>query len=60
MVMVRRNFYCTKEQIDFLKKDEGITVSEHIRRAIDEYIKRQKGEHSSVSPSKTGGRHGNG
>lgn len=58
MVMIRRNFYCTKEQIDFMKHDRGLTVSEHIRRAIDEYIERRKGQHAMASPSKLGGKDG--
>jgi len=49
--MLRKNFYITKEQIDFLKKDSGLTVSEHIRRALDEYITRKKNQSSTTSPS---------
>ena len=49
--MLRKNFYITKEQIDFLKKDSGLTVSEHIRRALDEYITRKKNQNATTSLS---------
>lgn len=49
--MLRKNFYITKDQIDFLKKDKGLTVSEHIRRALDEYIAKKKNQNATTSPS---------
>lgn len=52
--MIRKNFYLTKEQNRILKGNKALTISEHIRRAIDEYIARfQTG--SSTSPSEKGG-----
>lgn len=60
--MKRINFFLTNDQYRFLSKQEG-TVSEHIRRAIDEYQirilksaldKYQKQLKISNSPSKHG------
>lgn len=48
MGMVRRNFYLTVEQNDFLRKQKNVKVSEHLRRAIDMYI-----AHLSVNTPKT-------
>lgn len=42
MYMIRKNIYITEEQHDTLVKHPKITVSEHIRRAIDEYIERMR------------------
>jgi hypothetical protein len=52
--MIRKNFYITKEQGDFLRKQKDLTVSEHIRRALDEYISNKKKNMAVVSPSKKG------
>jgi hypothetical protein len=49
--MIRKNFYLTKEQSDFLKKQKDLTVSEHIRRALDEYIATKKRSTAVTSPS---------
>lgn len=43
MSMKRVNFYLTEQQIAKLKelfKSTGLSISEHIRRAIDEYVKK--------------------
>jgi len=39
--MIRINVYITKKQREVLKElsQNGLTLSEHIRRAIDEYTK---------------------
>ena len=55
MSMIRKNFYLTREQNDFLKKTNQLSVSEHIRRAIDEYI--LKIRTSDVSMSKSSSYH---
>jgi len=52
MTMIRKNFYLTQEQNVFLKKQKELTVSEHIRRAIDEYMDKKRNMDASVSPSK--------
>jgi hypothetical protein len=51
--MIRKTFYLTAEQVTYLEYYTDITVSEHIRRAIDEYIEKKKRENykSTVSPS---------
>lgn len=49
--MKRRNFYLKEEQNDFLKNIDELTVSEHIRRAIDEYIKELQQLKVSISKS---------
>jgi predicted DNA-binding protein len=39
------NFYVTKKQIEQLKvlsRKTGLPVSEHVRRAIDEYLEKKK------------------
>lgn len=52
--MIRYNLYITKKQKTLLENlDNGITVSEHIRRAVDEYLKRKEPKIIS-SPSKGG------
>lgn len=58
MVMIRKNFYLTVEQNKFLKKQKGLTVSEHIRRAIDEYIVRINRKVARTSPSEKGAKNG--
>ena len=58
--MKRISVYLTKAQIDFLKNHhklnpelDNLTLSEHIRRAIDEYIEKKKKSVSvSLSPSR--------
>ena len=47
----------TEEQVDFLEGLDGLNTSEHIRRAVDEYIaKKKKDKNSSIeSPTKGGG-----
>jgi hypothetical protein len=37
-MMVRTNIYLNKNQIDFLKTLNDLSISEHIRRALDIYI----------------------
>lgn len=50
--MVRTNIYLTEKQHDFLNSGiESIKASEHIRRAIDEYIQRMTAIKSSASTS---------
>lgn len=50
--MLRKDFWMTNDQVRFLRKLEG-NMTEHIRRAIDEYIKRKKEEQLKVSFSKS-------
>lgn len=51
--MKRKNFYLTEEQASFLENIDDLSVSEHIRRAIDEYIEKRKPLGKvSYSPSK--------
>ena len=50
--MLRKDIWLTNEQVRFLRKLEGNTT-EHIRRAIDEYIGKMKDLQVSKSPSKT-------
>lgn len=38
--MLRKNIYLTQAQVAFLKSINDLSVAEHIRRAIDEYIVR--------------------
>jgi hypothetical protein len=48
--MIRKDFWLTNNQVRFLRKLEG-SISEHIRRAIDEYILKIKREQLKVSTS---------
>jgi len=50
--MIRKDLWLTNDQVRFLRKLEG-NMTEHIRRAIDEYIERMKDLQVSKSPSKT-------
>ena len=38
--MIRKNFFLTEEQVLNLRAMNEISLSEHIRRAIDQYIER--------------------
>lgn len=49
--MIRKNFYLTEEQSKQLKRMKDLTVSEHIRRAVDEYIAKRMNQNATVSPS---------
>lgn len=42
--MIRINIYITKNQMEALRKlaQNGLSLSEHIRRAIDEYLAKYK------------------
>ena len=51
--MVRCDLLLTREQFNFLKGVSG-TVSENIRRAIDEYMVKMRGMNASLSPTKGG------
>ena len=50
--MIRRAFYLSDEQNNFLKGLDGLSVSEHLRRAIDEYLKKLQNQNISASQSK--------
>jgi len=50
--MIRKNFWFTNEQIDFLESLKTLNLTEHIRRAVDDYIKKIKSEDISASQSK--------
>lgn len=50
--MIRKNFYLTEKQSKQLEEMNGLTISEHIRRAIDEYIIKYTLQYSVTSPSK--------
>lgn len=51
--MVKKTFYLSNQQIREMRKMKLATVSEHIRRAIDEYIAKHKAEDLNVSISKS-------
>lgn len=43
--MLRKNFYLTEEQVSFMEdieREQGLTVSEQIRIAINNYIEKTK------------------
>lgn len=48
--MIRKAFYLYQTQVDFLKKLSG-SISEHIRRALDEYIEDIEKQRVSASQS---------
>ena len=48
--MIRKDFWLTNDQVRFLRKLEG-NMTEHIRRAIDEYILKIKKEQLKISTS---------
>ena len=51
-LMTRVNLYLKKTQIKFLKNFNGLSVSEHVRRALDQYIDKLKSDKVSASRSK--------
>ena len=54
--MERKSFYIPEEQLNELltfSKEDGISVSEHIRQAIQDYIERRQ-PRVTRSPSKYG------
>ena len=52
--MKRYNLYVTEKQLEFLERiaEESFSVSEHIRIAIDLYIRRLQRAKFSESPSR--------
>ena len=52
--MIRKNFYLTEKQSNILKKMKDLTISEHIRRAIDDYIVKRANQNATQSPSVKG------
>ena len=52
--MIRKDVYLTSEQASFLESQD-LSLSEHIRRAIDDYIDKLKALKVSASKSKRGG-----
>jgi hypothetical protein len=46
MVMILKRQYLTSEQVEYLEKvsTDRVNFSEHVRRAIDQYIERLKSE----------------
>ena len=52
--MLRRDVYLTEEQDNFLCKLAG-TISEHIRRAIDDYIEKLTKKVSASQSKRKGG-----
>ena len=50
--MIRKNFYMSQDQSEYLAKMGDVTVSEHLRRAIAEYIDRDQNKNATTSPSK--------
>lgn len=49
--MIRKASYFRKEQLEFLKTVPG-NFADHLRRALDEYIEKLKGQKVSASASK--------
>lgn len=50
--LIRQNFFMSRKEKAILKKMTNLTVSEHIRRAIAEYLERIQSSLVSKSPSK--------
>jgi len=51
-MLVRKQFFIGIEQVNFLRGLKTLSVSEHFRRAIDEYVQRIKDlAHPGTSPS---------
>ena len=56
--MLRYNVYLANDKVRFLRelKEEDVSVSEHIRRALEEYVAKKKKEVKvSMSLSRRGG-----
>lgn len=52
---VKKHIFITEGQDDFLEGLDGLSLSEHIRRAIDDYIVKKRKGLASPSSSKRGG-----
>ncbi len=50
--MIRKGVYITPKQVEVLNEFSELSFSEHVRRAIDEYIRKLKIITSSASESK--------
>ena len=50
--MERINLYITNAQLTYLRLLSDMSVSEHIRRAINEYIEKMDSQKVTYSPSK--------
>ena len=51
--MIRTNIHLTEKQLEALRKlseDTGLTVAEHIRRTIDEYLERKRKANEDEHP----------
>lgn len=49
--MIKFSFNVEKKWIDFLRSHSSISVAEHIRRALDEYIHKYEDHTTSTSSS---------
>lgn len=56
--MLRKTFYISLEQNNALELLKGASVSEHIRRAIDDYLDKKRQFNASPSKSVKGGKNG--
>lgn len=53
---LRKHIVLSEEQVEYLELLDRLTVSEHVRRAIDEYIDRLRGLNVSASQSRKEGK----
>jgi len=51
--MIRVNLYLTEEQVAAIKSFKTLVLSEHIRRAVDQYIQKLIKGQTTVSLSKS-------
>ena len=56
--MVKKHLYLDEEQVLYLELLDSLSLSEHVRRAIDDYIDRIKATNVSASASKRGDSNG--
>jgi hypothetical protein len=56
--MVRKNVFLNERQINFLLENKELNISDHIRRALDEYIDTLKSWRACASASKINKKNG--
>ena len=50
--MIRKHVFLSDEQVDFLKKNTELRLTDHIRRAMDDYMDKLMNRYATTSQSK--------
>jgi len=50
--MIRKHVFLSDEQVEFLKKNSDLSLAEHVRNAMDDYIDKLSNRYAATSKSK--------